>query len=268
MDLLYTMPDRRTQGDRRSAPRHPLAGDLAAAIELGAIEIMFQPQYACDGDRIVGAEALARWNHIVHGEIGGEDLFTLAGQSGLYEALSAHVLRAAMSLAGDWPDGIRLSINVTARDLAKGDFVGEVEAALAETGVDPHHLTLEITEQALVADLDRLAERLTALVERGIRIALDDFGAGFCNFRYLKVLPLHALKLDRTMVEGVCSDPRDLAVLRGIVAMAKALDLQVVAEGIETEAQRIVMVVEGCSVWQGFLGAKPMGAAEFLELIE
>src|SRR5690606_9263808 len=100
----------------------------------------------------------------------------------------------------------------------------------------------------------------------GVHIALDDFGAGFCNFDYLKRLPLHALKLDRAMVEGIASDPRDLVVLRGIVAMAKGLGLEVIAEGVEREGQRLAIVREGCTSWQGFLGAEPISRAEFASL--
>jgi EAL domain-containing protein (putative c-di-GMP-specific phosphodiesterase class I) len=160
-----------------------------------------------------------------------------------------------------------LSLNVTAADLAAADFAGTIIGALASTGFAPERLTLEITEQALVAELDRSAERLGELVALGVRVALDDFGAGFCNFRYLKKLPLHYLKLDRSMVQGIAEDRRDLEVLRGIVAMASALDLGVIAEGIETEAQRDAVVREGCQAWQGFLGGKPMTAAELDSLI-
>ncbi len=125
-----------------------------------------------------------------------------------------------------------------------------------------------MTEQALIADVQLAQRSLRSLADAGIRIALDDFGAGFCNFRYLKILPLHYLKLDRAMVDGITTDPRDLAVLRAIVAMAKALDLQVIAEGIETEAQRAQIAAEGCAYYQGFLRAQPMAAAEFAELAE
>jgi EAL domain-containing protein (putative c-di-GMP-specific phosphodiesterase class I) len=123
--------------------------------------------------------------------------------------------------------------------------------------------TLEITEQALVTELDRSERQLERLVRCGIRIALDDFGAGFCNFHYLKRLPLQVLKLDRSMVQGTVDDERDLAVLRGILAMARALGLTVVAEGIETEEQRATIVREGCENWQGFLGGAPMNARDF-----
>jgi EAL domain-containing protein (putative c-di-GMP-specific phosphodiesterase class I) len=130
----------------------------------------------------------------------------------------------------------------------------------------PARLTLEVTEQALLGDVHAAARTLRQLAAEGLRIGLDDFGAGFCNFRYLKLLPLNYLKLDRSMVDGVVDDLRDLAVLRAIVALAGALELQVIAEGIESEAQRAKVAEEGCAFYQGFLRAQPMAKAEFLRL--
>jgi EAL domain-containing protein (putative c-di-GMP-specific phosphodiesterase class I) len=169
----------------------------------------------------------------------------------------------ALAVASRWPRALRLSLNVSAADLAEANFAHTILAALAVADFEPERLTLEITEQALVAELDRSGEQLERLASRGIRIALDDFGAGFCNFHYLKRLPLQVLKLDRSMIHGVVEDARDLAILRAIVAMARALGLAVVAEGVETEAQRAAIVREGCQKWQGFLGGAPMAAEEF-----
>ena len=126
------------------------------------------------------------------------------------------------------------------------------------SGFPAERLTLEVTEQALLADIQMAARTLARLSEAGIRIALDDFGAGFCNFRYLKLLPLDYLKLDRSMVDGIASDSRDLAVFRAIVAMARALDLEVIAEGIESEAQRDLIAEEGCALLSGL----PAGQAD------
>lgn len=259
--------DRRTRTDRRSQGEEPIAAELRAALERDEIEILFQPQFAASDNRLVGAEALARWQHPGQVVIGGAMLFEIAERAGLVEPLTHHVVRAALDTAGNWPVPLRLSLNVTAADVAAGNFAQNIAGAVAEAGFPPEHLTLEITEQVLVADLDRTAERLRQLAGRGIRIALDDFGAGFCNFHYLKRLPLHALKLDRSMIEGIAEDPRDLAVLRGILAMARALGLEVVAEGVEYEAQRAAIAREGCSSWQGFLGARPMTAPEFAALV-
>ena len=173
---------------------------------------------------------------------------------------------ASLAAAAGWRPDLRLSLNVTATDLAEAGFANAVATLLATTAFPPDRLTLEITEQVLVADLDRSAERLRQLADLGVRIALDDFGAGFCNFGYLKRLPLHYLKLDRSMVDGIDESPRDLAVLRGILSMAQALELDVVAEGIERDSQRAVVVREGCAAWQGFLGARPMSTADFVIL--
>lgn len=253
--------DRRKRGGRR-------AEELDAALREGQVEILFQPQYACADGRLVGAEALSRWNHPRLGRIGAEALFDIAERQGEASRLTRHIAGRALAIAAQWPVSLRLSLNITAMDLAEEDFAETIAATLAEARVPPERLKLEITEQALVADLERGAAQLEKLAAMGIRIALDDFGAGFCNFRYLKRLPLDGLKLDRTMIEGVTEDERDLAVLRGILAMAKALGLSVTAEGIETEAQRDVVTREGCAAWQGFLGAQPMTAEGFAALVE
>ena len=176
---------------------------------------------------------------------------------------SHHIATRALAGAAGWPEPLRLSLNVTPADLTAASFANNIAAAVVEAGFSPDRLTLEITEQSLVSDLELSSVALTHLRDIGVRIALDDFGAGFCNFRYLKLLPLHYLKLDRVMVDDVLDDPRDLAVLRGILAMAKALDLEVIAEGIENEDQRKLIAREGCDYYQGFLRAGPISAEAF-----
>ena len=250
-----------------------LEADLLRAIDGNQIEVMFQPQFrigedgrGSSGDILSGAEALARWNHPRLGRIGAAALFAVAERADHVVPLSRHIAAAALRVAARWPEELRLSLNVTADDLAAGSFSTELGVAIDASGFPSHRLTLEVTEQVLVADM-QLAERMLAgLATQGIRIALDDFGAGFCNFRYLKTLPLHYLKLDRSMVDGIVEDPRDLAVLRAIVAMAGALDLEVIVEGIETEAQRAVIGREACGYYQGFLKAQPLSARVFAAL--
>jgi EAL domain-containing protein (putative c-di-GMP-specific phosphodiesterase class I) len=261
MLTLGDLGDRREAADRRGRGRR--LEELAAAIEQDQVEILFQPQFASRGNTLVGAEALSRWNHPRLGRIGAEALFDIAERSHHAAELTRHIAGRAMAIAGTWPEPLRLSLNVTAADLHEQAFAEIVAGAANQAGFALDRLTLEITEQALLKDVDRSAGQLQLLADRGVRIALDDFGAGFCNFRYLKRLPLHLLKLDRSMVQGIAEDERDLAVLRGIVAMAQALGLRVVAEGIETEEQRATIEREGCEKWQGFLGGAPMAAAEF-----
>jgi len=258
--------ERRRRTDRRSDGLHPLAGELASAIGRGEVDVLFQPQFSCADGSVTGAGALVRWYHPLRGGIGGDQLFGIAARSGLARQLSRYVLAKALAAASAWPEHMRLSFNITPADLSASDFTDSVSAALARSAFAPERLTLELTEQALVHDLDGSAERLHMLVDLGIRVALDDFGAGFCNFRYLKKLPLHYIKLDRSMVEGIGHDSRDLEVLRGIVAMANALDLAVIAEGIEMNSQLEAVKREGCASWQGFLGARPLEAARLAEL--
>jgi predicted signal transduction protein with EAL and GGDEF domain len=243
-----------------------LEADLLKAIDGDQIEVLYQPQYALADGRLTGAEALARWNHPALGRMGAGALFAAAERADHVAQLSRHIARLALTGAAGWNDDLRLSLNVTAADLAMGSYAEDLLDLLEDTGFPAERLTLEVTEQALLGDIQLADNTLLALADTGIRIALDDFGAGFCNFRYLKLLPLDYLKLDRSMVEGITSDPRDLAVLRGIVAMATALNLEVIAEGIETEAQRAAIRAEGCAFYQGFIAAQPMSAADFQAL--
>ena len=243
-----------------------LEADLLGAIDRDEIEVLFQPQFNLEDDSLTGAEALARWNHPELGRIGAGALFSIAERADHIGPLSRHIAGKALAAASEWPGDLRLSINVTPADLAFGSYVRQMLDLIRESGFPLRRLTLEVTEQALISDIAMAADMMAEFSAQGIRIALDDFGAGFCNFRYLKVLPMHYLKLDRSMIEGVTTDKRDVAVLRAIVAMAEALDLKVIAEGIEEEAQRVVAKREGCGFYQGFLRAQPMSAALFQKL--
>lgn len=245
-----------------------LEADLLEALDRDEIEILFQPQFALDPRRagtgaLTGAEALARWDHPRLGRIGAGALFAIAERADHLGPLSQHIARKALALAADWPETLRLSINVTSTDLGAANCAMALLGAAQDAGFPPERLTLEVTEQALIGDVLAARAQLERLAEAGVRLALDDFGAGFCNFRYLKLLPLHYLKLDRSMVDGIVDDPRDLAVLRAIVAMARALDLEVIAEGVEDEQQLAIVAREGCTSVQGFVRARPMTAADF-----
>ena len=261
MLIAQIVRDRRGLADRRGGGRR--IEELTTAIGQEQVEILFQPQFASGSNRLIGAEALSRWNHPQLGCIGAEALFDIAERCGHSAELTRHIAGRALTVAATWPEPLRLSLNVTAADLSGESFAETILTAAAEAGFSAERLTLEITEQALVSELDGCVEQLQPLADRGVRIALDDFGAGFCNFRYLKRLPLRVLKLDRSMIDGIVDDERDLAVLRGILAMARALGLEVVAEGVETTQQRAAIAREGCEKWQGFLGGPPMTAKAF-----
>jgi len=248
-----------------------LEGELVGAVERGEIEVLFQPQFALSPEPggpgpLTGAEALARWNHPRLGRIGAAALFALAERADLLLPLSAHVADQALSAAAQWPAPLRLSLNITSADIAAPGWVRRLLGQVTASGLPPARLTLEVTEEALIADVAAAAETLGTIAATGIRLALDDFGAGFCNFRYLKLLPLHYLKLDRSLMDGIAEDGPDRAVLRGLVAMARALGLEVVAEGIESPGQEAAAAAEGCTTLQGFLRGRPMDAAKFLAL--
>ncbi|UOR14511.1 bifunctional diguanylate cyclase/phosphodiesterase [Qipengyuania aquimaris] len=258
-----------SSGTIEAAPRSniELEADLLAAIDRDEIEILFQPQYSLVDDRIIGAEALARWHHPVVGLIGASTLFQIAERADHVAQLSRHIASRALEQATSWPPGMQLSLNITPADLAVDNFAIDFARLAERIGFSLNRITLEITEQVLLADLERVSRVLQQLKVLDVTIALDDFGAGFCNFRYLKVLPIDCLKLDRSMVDGVIEDERDRAIFRAIMGMAKALDLRVLVEGIETQKQRDFCAAEDCEYYQGFFRAEPMAPHQFLNLV-
>ena len=243
-----------------------LEGDLLRALDRNEIEVLFQPQFSCRDGSVAGAEALARWKHPTLGVIGARDLFAIAERAALVAPLSRHVVARALEEAARWPVELTLALNITPEELGDPRFAADFAKLIGKSAIEPHRLTLEITEDLLLRNLEQAAGALSALRGLGFRTALDDFGAGFCNFRYLRVLPLDAIKLDKIMVDDVPGDPKALAVFRAIVALGHALDLDIYAEGIETEIQRAAIQAEGCHFWQGFLRAEPMTSDSVVEL--
>ncbi|MEQ8772479.1 MAG: EAL domain-containing protein [Erythrobacter sp.] len=243
-----------------------LEADLLSALDRDEIEVLFQPQFSSTTGAVEGAEALARWQHPTLGEIGARALFTIAERAALVAPLSRHVVARALEDVARWPENLGLSLNITPEELGDPRFAGDFARLIGRSEIAPERLMLEITEDLLLRNLKQAGDALSALRTLGFRTALDDFGAGFCNFRYLRELPLDALKLDKTMLEGVPGDPVALAVLRAIIQLGKALDLSIYAEGVESEIQRAAIVSEGCDHWQGFLRAEPMRSEAVLAL--
>ena len=241
-----------------------LEADLLSALDRREIEVLFQPQFSCVTGAVVGAEALARWRHPSLGASGARDLFAVAERAALVAPLSRHVVARALEDAATWPAELTLSLNITPEELGDPRFAADFAALIGQSDIEPQRLMLEITEDLLLRNLAQAASALKALRTLGFRTALDDFGAGFCNFRYLRELPLDALKLDKVMVDSVPGDPTALAVLRAIMQLGKALDLAIYAEGIESEIQRAAISAEGCDYWQGFLRAQPMPSESVL----
>ena len=243
-----------------------LEAQLEQAINRGQITIALQPQMRVDTGQLIGAEALARWDHPEFGLLGAATLFAVAERAGLMEMLSAHIHERALSVGASWPDSLsflRLSINVTAGDLAHRAFSRNLIKKIRKSGFPADHLTLEITESELINDMAGSVGRLQELREQGIRIAIDDFGTGYSSLAYLKDLPLDYLKIDSGLTSDIGGSRKDQVVVRSIIDMAQSLYLEVIAEGVETEAQLETLTLQGCEFFQGFLRSGPLSAEEF-----
>lgn len=244
-----------------------LAADLRAALDHDGIDILFQPQVDVSSGTIVGVEALARWAHPQHGTLGAETLFAVAAHSDYLTALSTHIQKRAIAVAASWPSALhrlRVAINVTAQDIARADFDRRFLAMLHEADFPTSRVTIEITESGLIDNLARAADLFSALRRAGCRVAIDDFGTGYSSLAYLKALPLDYLKLDKALAGDILGSARDQIVVRGAIDMARSLGLAVIAEGVETEAQRAALAAEGCNYYQGFLCAGPLSSTELV----
>lgn len=255
------------RGDAGSQFLARLDADLRDALATKQIAIMLQPQFAVADGRLSGAEALARWHHPELGEIGAEPLFAAADRCDLREELSHLIQHEAIAIAADWGaalSDLRLSVNMGAEELGEGYSTRLLET-LAETGFPAERLTLELTEESLVRDIGQATAQLEQLRSKGIRIAVDDFGTGYSSLAYLKDLPLDYLKLDKGMTPDINGTSKDRIVLRAIIAMGKALGLEIIAEGVEKEAELEMLKAEDCDYFQGFLRSRPLSPGEFVE---
>ncbi len=251
--------------------RAELEVGLRHAIEQNRIVLHYQAQ-VIDGDYITGAEALARWEHPERGLIPPGEFIPLAEESGLILEMGRTVLASACAQLALWaarPSMAHMSIavNVSARQFREPDFVDGVLAVIKRTGARADRLKLELTESVLVENVQDIIEKMTALRARGVTFSLDDFGTGYSSLAYLKRLPLDQLKIDRSFVRDILVDPNDADIARTIVALARSFNLGVIAEGVETEAQRDFLAVAGCHAYQGFLFCKPLPIQVFEQFV-
>jgi diguanylate cyclase (GGDEF)-like protein len=258
-------------GAESATARHDrLEVDLRRALDRDEIEIRFQPQVSVTGGAITGAEALARWNHPLHGELGAATLFGVAEGSDYLAQLSDHVQRKAILAAAAWPAALshlRLSVNITAADIVRPGFAAQFLAMVRESGFAPERLTVEVTESGLIEDLSAAASLLAGLRGGGLRVAIDDFGTGYSSLAYLKALPLDYLKIDKRLCQDIAGSTRDRIVVRSVIDMARSLGLDVIAEGVETEEQLGLLAEEGCTLYQGFLCSPPVTGEALVRLI-
>ncbi len=233
--------------------------ELPRALTANELELHYQPIVSSQGARIVGVEALLRWTHATRGPIPPATFIPVAEQMGLMDTLGAFVLRRALQEAKRWPD-LYVAVNLSPLQVRDASIVELVRTALAETGVPPARLVLEITEGVLVDNPDEMVKRIEDLHALGVRVALDDFGSGYSNLGYLQRFPLDKLKIDRSFVTALGTSANGGVIIQAIVALGRALGLSVLVEGVETEQQRVLLRLAGCDEMQGYLFAKPAPA--------
>ncbi|PPU08017.1 putative bifunctional diguanylate cyclase/phosphodiesterase [Xanthomonas arboricola] len=248
--------------------RLQLLQDLPRALELGQFVLHYQPKYCADDGRPIGAEALIRWQHPEHGLVPPDSFIPLAERSGMIGPLGSWVLQQACRQMRAWREAghghWRVAVNLSAMQLASPSLLDEVTTILADCAIPPAQLTLEITESMAMRDAEACLRTLDQLNTLGVRIAIDDFGTGYSNLMYLRRLPAHELKIDRSFVQAMDNGPEDIAIVAAVVALAHTMRLQVVAEGVETTAQRNTLERLGCDQLQGYLLGRPMDAERFI----
>ena len=258
--------------DKLVRERASLAADIRHALIRDELELHYQPLMSAE-TQLTGVEALLRWHHPQRGLVPPNDFIQLAEETGDIRAIGAWVLRTAAAQVVRWHaellgcEELELSVNLSPLQLRDPDLVTMVVDALADTGLSPHHLTLEVTESTLLTDLDLARQHLDSLRALGIRVAIDDFGTGYSSLAYLSRLPADVVKIDRSFVKDLNQYSGAVALVRGIIEMARALGLDVLAEGVEIEEQQAILGELGCPRYQGYLFCKPLPAGEFSDYV-
>ncbi len=250
--------------DARAQEYRALEQEMRYALQQRNFTLHFQPMFSSNGARLIGVEALVRWFHKVRGMISPADFIPLAESSGLIMPLGEQVLEMACDQIKQWQSHslseLVVAVNLSPAQFADPELVDKIAEILKKKQVSPRSLELEITENTLMETGPEVIDRLTWLHEMGIKLAIDDFGTGYSSLSYLKKFPVHKLKIDQTFIKDVTTDPDDASITRSIIHLGQAMNLEVIAEGVETEGQLEFLRQEGCQQVQGFLFAKPMNA--------
>lgn len=255
-----------TEMQEAATSRAVLESSLRRGLQRKEFTLYYQPQVDSAG-RLTGAEALVRWRHPKLGLVPPMDFIPFAEQSGLILPLGQWVLETACKQLAAWADvpqlaDLSIAVNVSARQFRQANFVEQVLNTLDKSGANPHHLKLELTESLLLDDVEATIGKMAVLKGHGISFSLDDFGTGYSSLSYLKDLPIDQLKIDQSFIRDVLTDPSDAAIAHTIVALGKNLGLMVLAEGVETDAQRHFLSNHGCHAYQGFLFCRPLPPEE------
>lgn len=250
--------------------RLALENELRRALERSEFELYYQPKVDMVTGKMTGMEALLRWNHPDLGLVPPLDFIPLAEETGLILPIGEWVLRAACAQTKAWHDQgfeLNVAVNLSPRQFQQRDLVSTINRIVAETGFDPHELNLEVTESSIMNNAESAVNILRELKDTGIRISIDDFGTGYSSLAVLKDLPIDVLKIDKTFINDVTTNPDDAALVTAVVTLAHNLRLNVVAEGVETREQLEFLRALNCDKWQGYLFSKPLPAAAFESLL-
>ncbi|MEH2590487.1 EAL domain-containing protein (putative c-di-GMP-specific phosphodiesterase class I) [Bradyrhizobium sp. AZCC 1721] len=253
--------------EQQANHRRELEADLREALVQGGFELHYQPQVDLRGDCVTGCEALLRWRHPVRGMISPADFVPVAEETGLIEEIGQWVLRTACAEAAAWPAHVRIAVNVSPIQFRSETLSVKVAAVLAETGLDPRRLELEITEAVLMADDDAALAALNQLRALGIHIALDDFGTGYSSLQYLQRFPFDKIKIDRSFVKEVTRNSSSASIIRAVVSIAADRNMITTAEGVETLQQRETVQSLGCTQMQGYVFSAARPAQEIRALL-
>ncbi len=251
----------RPEMDAEREERNQLEIDLRIAIERRELHVVYQPVVGSEGWRLIGVEALARWNRKGFGPVAPEVFIPIAESTGLIDQLGLFVLQRACETVQQWP-GLKLAVNISPGQFRDPAFATHVEAVFRKTGTDPSGITLEMTEGYFIQNPERARMALTTLRQLGVKIALDDFGAGFSSVGYLRQFGFDRMKIDKSLVNALDEGERAIDLLQATVALARSLDIPVTAEGVETRQQAVQLRLTGCDELQGYFFGKPMPAEE------
>ncbi len=260
-----------TELQTKVTERMALEGMLRRALERGELSLHYQPQVDLHSNRIFGCEALIRWNQADLGMIGPAKFIPLAEDTGLIVQIGEWVLRTACRQTKSWQDAglpaITVAVNISARQFREKNLLQSVAKILADTGLDPARLELEVTESVIMHDAQNVIAELQAFRDMGIKLSVDDFGTGYSSLSYLKRFPVDRLKIDQSFVRDVTSDADDAAIAQAVITLGHTLDLRVIAEGVETAEQLAFLRRNHCDEMQGYLFGRPMPADEFTKLL-
>jgi EAL domain-containing protein (putative c-di-GMP-specific phosphodiesterase class I) len=250
----------------RLRERAAMQNDLRSAIQHNELRLHYQPQLKMTGE-VTAFEALARWHSPKRGMVPPGEFIPLAEESSLILLIGEWVLREACREAASWNKPLGIAINVSPIQFRHGDLPGLVHSVLLETGLAPSRLELEITEGVLVDDFSRAVSILRRLKSLGVQIALDDFGTGYSSLSYLHAFPFDKIKIDRTFISDLESNHHSIAIVRAMIGLGRSLNIPILAEGVETQAQHAFLAQEGCDEVQGYLTGRPLAIADYAGVV-